>query len=106
MKALKSVKKLPRLSIDNPVLRKRMKPSANSKKNLNINVGLAGRVLLTSSVTEKEKSAAGQTKFGKLNSSINLNQSSSSFSVSWKDSLRDFRKATLSFKSFYLLKSF
>ena len=97
MKALKSVKKLPRLSIDNPVLRKRMKPSANSKKNLNINVGLAvaGRVLLTSSVTEKEKSAAGQTKFGKLNSSINLNQSSSSLSVSWKDSLRDFRKATL-----------
>ena len=115
MKALKSVKKLP--SIDNPKLVKRLKPSSNNNKKQKVNAEKL-KVLMTTSVTtstvsglrEETVESTPTTETSKvkvksksnpssLNSSslilsyCNLNQSA--VSVSWKDSLRDFRKTTL-----------
>ena len=116
MKALKSVKKLPGPSIDNPRLVKRLKPASNNNKKQKVNAEKL-KVLMTTSVTTSTVSGLREEKVestpitetskvkvksksnpSSLNSSLilsycNLNQSA--VSVSWKDSLRDFRKTTL-----------
>ena len=68
MKALKSVKKLPRPSIETPRLRVRMKSSYNCNKNPNIDVGRVGKVLLASAVTVtgKEEAGSGRSKSAKM----------------------------------------
>ena len=124
MRALKSVKKLPRPSIDNPRLVKRMKSSATMKKpTLKVD-----KILLASSSanfklsgdqkegSEEEEGSSGEimakakskSKFNKSTTSsktsimkdkpstanTSLNQSQV-LQVNWKDSLRDFRKSSL-----------